>query len=178
MFSIVGNTWNIPSEVVEMRFPVRVERYELREDSGGAGAYRGGLGVRRHYEILSEEAELSILGNRAKVPPWGLYGGQEGGRAAYIINCGRPDERLAAPGFLSKGSGIALKKGDVVCQSTAGGGGYGNPIDRNPESVVRDVKLGYVTKQAAEEIYSVVLTADLELDSAATEQLRSRRSGG
>ena len=76
VFSIVGNTWNVPVEVVEMQFPIRIARYELRQDSGGAGEFRGGLGVRRDYEILSEEAELSILGNRCKVPPWGLFGGR------------------------------------------------------------------------------------------------------
>lgn len=173
VFSIVGNTWNIPAEVVEMRFPIRLDRYELRQDSGGAGTWRGGLGVVRHYEVLSETAELSILGNRAKVPPWGLYGGSPGAPAAYVINCGTEGERLAAPGFLSKGSGIPLRRGDVVCQWTAGGGGFGDPLARPVELVARDVRLGYVSRGSAERSYGVVLSDDLEPDLPATEALRT-----
>jgi N-methylhydantoinase B len=175
VFSIVGNTWNIPAEVVEMRFPIRLAQYELRQDSGGAGTWRGGLGVKRHYEVLSERAELSILGNRAKIPPWGLYGGKEGAPAAYVLNCGTADERLAAPGFLSKGSGIPLSRGDVVCQWTAGGGGFGNPVERAPDLVAQDVRLGYVSPEAAERDYGVLLTDELEPDLPATEELRRRR---
>jgi N-methylhydantoinase B len=172
VFSIVGNTWNIPAEVVEMRFPIRVERYELRDDSGGAGQFRGGLGVNRYYEILSEEAELSILGNRAKVPPWGLFGGQAGAPAEYVINCGRSGERLAAPVFLSKGSMIPLKKGDLVCQRTAGGGGFGNPLNRAIGAVLRDVRLGFVSREAARREYGVVVSDDLSVDMDATRRLR------
>jgi N-methylhydantoinase B len=174
VFSIVGNTWNIPAEVVEMRFPIRVERYELRADSGGAGRWRGGLGVRRNYEVLSDRAELSIMGNRAKIPPWGLFGGRDGGLASYVINEGRPDERLAAPEFLSKGSGIALREGDVVCQSTAGGGGFGEPFLRDPQAVARDVRLGYVSPAAARNEYGVILDSVGEAD---VEQTRRYRAG-
>jgi N-methylhydantoinase B len=175
VFSIVGNTWNIPAEVVEMRFPIRLDRYELRQDSGGAGTWRGGLGVKRHYEVLSDTAELSILGNRAKVPPWGLFGGADGAPAAYLINCGTAEERPAAPGFLSKGSGIKLGRGDIVCQWTAGGGGFGDPLERSPELVARDVRLGYITRESAERNYGVVLTEGLEPDLAATEESRRER---
>jgi N-methylhydantoinase B len=177
VFSIVGNTWNIPAEVVEMRFPIRVDRYCLRQDSGGAGRFRGGLGVQRHYEILSEEAELSILGNRAKIPPWGLYGGKDGAPAAYVINCDREDERLASPKFLSKGSGIRLRRGDVVCQWTAGGGGFGDPGDRDVEDVVRDVRLGYVSVTAARDVYGVGIHEDGTVDLDATQALRNNLSG-
>lgn len=175
VFSIVGNTWNIPAEVVEMRFPIRVERYELRQDSGGAGRWRGGLGVRRHYEVLSNRAELSIMGNRAKVPPWGLFGGHEGALAAYVINEGHPDERLAAPEFLSKGSEIPLAQGDIVCQSTAGGGGFGDPFLRDPELVLQDVRLEYVSSEAAERDYGVAITPKLDLDVESTRRLRAGR---
>ncbi len=173
VFSIVGNTINIPAEVVEMRFPVRLDRYELRQDSGGAGRYRGGLGVRRHYRVLSDGAELSIVGNRCKVPPWGLYGGLPGGRAAYLVDGVDGDERVASPGFLSKGSMIPLAQGEVVRQLTAGGGGYGDPLERDPELVVRDLRLGYVSREAAERDYGVLVTPALELDAAGTAALRA-----
>lgn len=173
VFSIVGNTWNVPAEVVEMRFPIRLTRYALRQDSGGAGEFRGGLSVDRDYEILSDTAELAIVGNRAKVAPWGLYGGGEGARASYIINCGTPTERLASPVFLSKGSMIPLARGDVVCQATAGGGGYGNPLHRDSARVLEDVRLGYVSVRAAERDYGVVITDTGEVDDAAT---RARRT--
>ena len=174
VFSIVGNTWNIPVEVVEMQFPVRVERYELRQDSGGPGRFRGGLGVNRYYRVLSPEAELSIMGNRCKVPPWGLYGGRSGALAAYVINCGQPNERLASPVFLSKGSMIPLQGGDIVCQRTAGGGGFGDPLERDPEKVAQDVRLGYVSAEAACREYGVVLHDDLSLDEQSTRELRNR----
>jgi N-methylhydantoinase B len=178
VFSIVGNTINIPAEVVEMRFPIRLDRYELRRDSAGAGRYRGGLGVRREYRVLSPEAELSIVGNRCKVPPWGLYGGLPGDRAAYVINCGQSDERAASPRFLSKGSMIPLERGDVVCQLTAGGGGYGDPLARDPHQVLQDVRLGYVSRESAERDYGVLVTQDLELELEGTAALRGARLGG
>lgn len=177
VFSIVGNTWNIPAEVVEMRFPIRLARYSLRDDSGGPGEFRGGLGVDRHYEVLSETAELAILGNRAKVPPWGLYGGGDGASAAYVINCGTDRERLASPVFLSKGSMIPLERGDIVCQATAGGGGYGVPFHRDPVRVAEDVRLGYVSRARAERDYGVVLTETFEVDELATRERRSERDG-
>jgi N-methylhydantoinase B len=176
VFSIVGNTWNVPVEVVESRFPLRIGRYELRQDSGGIGEFRGGLGVRREYEIITDEAELSIMGNRCKVPPWGLYGGGSGAPAAYTINCGRTDERPAAPEFLSKGSMIFLGCGDVVCQMTAGGGGFGDPLRRDASAVLRDVGAGYVSREAAERDYGVIIAEDGTLDWTATRRLREMRS--
>jgi N-methylhydantoinase B len=133
VFSIAGNTWNVPVEVVERRFPVRVERYELRTDSGGAGRYRGGLGIRREHRILGHTAEVSVVGNRVRVPPWGLADGGDG----------------------SKATGVELQSDDVVVQLTAGGGGYGDPRERPREQVKRDVELGYVSAQAARDKYGI-----------------------
>jgi N-methylhydantoinase B len=174
VFSIVGNTWNIPAEVVEMRFPIRIARYGLRQDSGGPGEWRGGLSVDRQYEILSDGGELAILGNRAKVRPWGLYGGSQGAAASYHINCGASSERLAAPQFLSKGSMIPLERGDIVCQATAGGGGFGDPRRRDRALVARDVRLGYVSEESARRDYGVVLNDALGIDEAATTHLRGK----
>src|SRR5262249_18307099 len=171
-FSIAGNTWNIPVEAVERRFPVRIERYELRTDSGGAGTHRGGLGVRRDYRVLNHEAELSIIGNRALVAPWGLHDGEEGAPADYLIerNGGAPVP--VSPRFRSKATMVKLNPGDLVIQLTAGGGGAGLPAKRPPGLVAQDVRLGYVSRDAAERTYAVAITETDEIDQARTAELR------
>jgi N-methylhydantoinase B len=154
VYSIAGNTWNVPVEVVERRFPLRVERYELRQDSGGVGAHRGGLGIRRDHRILGHDAEMSIVGNRVMVPPWGLAGGGEGGAARYrVLRAGGGEPVNPAPRFGSKAAGVPLHDGDVVVQMTAGGGGWGDPRQRERERVARDVQLGYVSAEAAARDY-------------------------
>lgn len=172
VFSIAGNTWNIPVEAVERRFPIVMERYEYCADSGGAGEHRGGLGVRRDYRVVGYEAELSILGNRAVVPPWGLEGGHDGAPADYLLDEGTDSARPAAPEMRSKCTMVRLEPGTLVTQVTAGGGGWGDPARRDPESVARDVRLGFVTREAAADAYSVVLDADDRVDAAATGRLR------
>ena len=149
VYSIAGNTWNVPVEVVERRFPLRVERYELREDSGGAGEHRGGLSIRRDHRILDHGAEMSIVGNRVMVPPWGLDGGGEGAAARYRLLRKGAEPINPAPRFGSKAAGVPLRPDDVVVQMTAGGGGWGNPLRRDREAVARDVRLGYVSAEAA-----------------------------
>jgi N-methylhydantoinase B len=149
VYSIAGNTWNVPVEVVERRFPLRVERYELREDSGGTGQHRGGLGIRRDHRILDHGAEMSIVGNRVMVPPWGLDGGGEGAAARYRLLREGAEPINPAPRFGSKAAGVPLRPDDVVVQMTAGGGGWGNPLRRDREAVARDVRLGYVSAEAA-----------------------------
>ncbi len=153
VYSIAGNTWNVPVEVVERRFPLRVERYELREDSGGTGEHRGGLGIRREHRILGHGAEVSILGNRVMVPPWGYAGGGEGGAAKYRIQRASAEPINPAPRFGSKAWGVELRDGDVVVQETAGGGGWGDPRRRDRARVERDVRLGYVSAEAAWRVY-------------------------
>jgi N-methylhydantoinase B len=174
-FSIAGNTWNIPVEAVERRFPIRMERYEYCEDSGGPGVHRGGLGVRRDYRVLDHRAELSIVGNRVLVPPWGLEGGGDGGRADYLLDAGTGEERPAAPRLRSKGTMIPLEPGTLVTQLSAGGGGWGDPAGRDPELVARDVRLGFVSAGVARDVYRVALAADGGVDAAATEAARAQR---
>jgi N-methylhydantoinase B len=171
-FSIAGNTWNIPVEAVERRFPIRIERYELRQDSGGAGIHRGGLGVRRDYRVVDHEAELSIVGNRVLVPPWGLDGGEEGAPADYLLACDTSEPRPVAPRFRSKAAMVRLRPGDLVTQLTAGGGGWGAATERDPESVAEDVRLGYVSREAAEQTYRVALAANGRVDDDRTAELR------
>jgi N-methylhydantoinase B len=155
VYSIAGNTWNVPVEVVERRFPVRVERYELRQDSGGPGAHRGGLGIRRDHRILGHDAEVTVLGNRVRVPPWGLEGGGEGAPAGYLLIRDDAQPVPLAPRMGSKVSGVPLRDGDVVVQLTAGGGGCGPPGLRRPEHVRDDVRLGYVSRESARRDYGV-----------------------
>lgn len=173
VFSIAGNTWNVPVEVVERRFPVRVERYELRPDSGGPGRHRGGLGIRREHRVLGHDARLTILANRVRVSPWGVDGGADGAPAGFLIASKEAGPRDAAPEFGSKASGVALRDGDLVVQLTAGGGGWGSPLERDPALVARDVRLGYVSREAAERGYGVLLTVDGEVDEAATASARA-----
>ena len=154
LFSIVGNCTNMPAEAVELHFPIRLLRYELRQDTGGPGRHRGGLGTRRDYEVLADSASLSFVSDRCIVGANGLAGGLEGGLGEYLVDRGDGPE-LAAPEFVSKGTQIPLREGDVVSQRTAGGGGYGDPKERNREDVARDLRLGYISATAASEIYDM-----------------------
>ena len=176
IWSIVGNTWNVPVEVVERRFPVRVERYELRPDSGGVGQHRGGLGIRRDHRVLGHHAEISIVANRVRVPPWGLSGGGAGAAAGFFISSAGMSLREAAPEFGSKAVGVDLRSGEVVTQYTAGGGGWGDAGQRDPDAVARDYCLGYISAESALEDYAVVVNDDGSVDEVATAGLRARRA--
>lgn len=176
IWSIVGNTWNVPVEVVEQRFPVRIERYELRPDSGGAGTHRGGLGIRRDHRVLGHDAKVSIIANRVRIPPWGLETGHAGAAAGFFITDPDATERNAAEEFGSKAFDVSLPDQSVISQLTAGGGGWGDPLDRDSAAVARDVKLGYVTAAAARTEYCVVVDSDGNLDEVATRQLRAEKS--
>lgn len=145
LFSIVGNCKNTPAEAIELRFPLRLLRYELRADSGGAGRRRGGLGTRRDYEVLAERATLSFISDRCKIGAFGLAGGSSGGVGSYLIDRGSGFEQASA--MVSKGTQIELRRGDVVSQRTAGGGGYGDPAERSREELRRDLELGYVSRR-------------------------------
>jgi N-methylhydantoinase B len=173
VYSIIGNTWNLPVEAIEMRYPVRIDRYELRTDSGGAGRWRGGLSVRRDYRLLADRGELSLLGNRVRVPPFGLYGGAHGTPAAYTLDPDASNAREASPEFGAKQSQIPMRRGDVIRQETAGGGGFGDPLERDVAAVAADVENGYVTVASARDDYGVVI-ADGAVDIAATESLRAQ----
>lgn len=154
LFSIVGNCKNMPAEALELHFPLRLLRYELRQDTGGPGRRRGGLGTRRDYEVLADSATLSFVADRCVVGANGLAGGQPGGPGAYLVDRGEGAE-LASPEFVSKGTQIPLREGDVVSQCTAGGGGYGEPKERARDDVTNDLRLGYISATAAAKIYGM-----------------------
>jgi N-methylhydantoinase B len=143
-FTIVGNCKNMPAEALELRFPLRLVRYELRPDTGGAGRHRGGMGTRRDYEILAARASLSFVADRCKTGAFGLDDGDSGGPGAYLIDRGEGFE-TASP-MLSKGSQIELDRGDVVSQQTAGGGGFGDPRLRPLADVRTDFAAGFVSE--------------------------------
>jgi N-methylhydantoinase B len=165
-----------PIEAVEQLYPVRVERLALREDSGGPGRRRGGLGLVREIRILSAGARLSVLAEKAVLPPFGVCGGAAGAANRFRVRRdGEPIEPSPLPG---KVGSFPLHVGDVVLIETSGGGGFGDPLEREPERVMADVGEGYVSGTAAKERYGVI--ADQHgVDGTATcrqrDALRARR---
>ncbi|HAF71132.1 MAG: 5-oxoprolinase (ATP-hydrolyzing) [Acetothermia bacterium 64_32] len=178
LFSMnLGDTYNVPAEVAEVRYPWRVERFELIPDSGGPGKFRGGLGVRRDYRILGHRAGLTVTTDRVKyTPPWGLFGGRPGKPSITVVyRQGGKEERWR------KVSNLPLEPGEVVSFQTGGGGGYGPPWERDPQAVLRDVINGYVTCEKAREEYGVAVVETengLEVDLKTTERLRRELKDG
>jgi N-methylhydantoinase B len=138
-----GDVRNTPVELQEIHYPFLVEHFRLRPDSGGAGRYRGGLGVELTYRCL-QNATVNINFERTHTPPWGLRGGKPAATNIGIVRSADGSERV-----VHKGTNIPLRAGDSVTFCTAGGGGYGDPGKRPPEEIARDVHLGYVTAEAA-----------------------------
>ncbi len=146
-----SNVLNTPVEAVESEFPVRVERYALRPDSGGAGRWRGGLGIRREWRVLADEVTMNLRGDRVKFASPGVYGGRSGQPGSASLN---PDTPGARPLHV-KATSVRLAAGDVVRLDLAGAAGWGPPAERDPALVARDVRAGYVSPAAAREVYGV-----------------------
>jgi len=165
---MLGDTYNVPAEVTEIRHPWRLERLELIQDSGGPGRYRGGLGVRREYRI-GNECGLTVTAERCLyTPPWGLFGGKPGGTNITVVRRKEgPDERWR------KVSDLRLAPDDLVSFQGGGGGGYGPSLERQPDEVLSDVKNGYVSKEKAEEEYGVVIDQEtMTVNIQETQKLR------
>jgi N-methylhydantoinase B len=146
---------NNPVEVVESRIPsMRVLRYGLRQDSGGAGKYRGGLGVERVYEFQTP-AFITFSLERKATPPWGLWGGKDGAYNGVEITS--PDGSVR---HVRKATQHPIAAGERVKIMTGGGGGWGAPSERDPEAVRRDVREGYVSAEAARRDYGIEPTPD------------------
>ena len=160
---------NYPIEFEEGEFPLRIEQYAIRPDSGGPGLFRGGCGVVRDVRMLVD-CTLSTRMDNVRFPCFGLNGGRAGEPGRFVLNPGRPDEREVP----AAGEGIQVRAGDLLRAETGGGGGWGHPFDRDAGDVAEDVLQGFVSGGAAETAYGVVLTRDMTVDSAATEELRSR----
>ena len=160
------NTENAPVEETEINYPVRILRYELVENSEGAGEYRGGLGLRRDY-LFDHEVSFTILADRDRWGPAGLFGGEDGEVARYVLN---PDAEAAKLG--SKVT-VHLEPGDVVSYRTCGGGGYNPPPARHPQSVLRDVRDGKISLERARDIYRVAISTNTwTVDMEETAKLR------
>jgi len=158
-----------PSEVLETRFPLVVEWSRLGVDSGGDGRRRGGLGMRRALRLSAGTATYSLLSDGAVVPPFGVIGGESAAPVdSFVMRDGR-QIRFDQPG---KVGGFALHDGDVVILQSAGGGGYGDPLERPAERVAEDVREGYISAGHAREMYGVVLAAAGAVDAPATAALR------
>lgn len=153
----LGNCKNTPVETLEIATPfLRVTRYELRADSGGAGKTRGGLGAIRAYEFLEDEVHLSIYSDRFKYPAPGLLGGHDG--ACAYLKVVRTDGSVE---FLPAKGSTVVNKGDQVEMAIGGGAGYGNPKERSPELVRRDIEREKITKEAAEQLYGYQLSKEI-----------------
>jgi N-methylhydantoinase B len=158
---------NIPVEVYEATSPMRVERFEVIPDAAGAGRFRGGCGVRKDVRVLADSIVLTNMGDRTETPPYGLAGGRPGRTGRSVLRSASGTSELE-----SKGTYV-VNRGDLVSLRLSGGGGYGDPLERDPKLVATDVREGYVTAAAARSDYGVCLvpgTDDPDLD--ATRRLR------
>jgi N-methylhydantoinase B len=163
-----GNA-RVPSiETAEFSVPIRAVRWARVPDTGGAGRERGGCGIAREWEILDDDVHATLMSERARVPAFGLGGGDAGRTAIYGINVGTDRERLLP----SKTPPITLGRGDRYLMQSAGGGGRGSAWARPAEAVLADVLDGYVTERGARDDYGVVIV-DGAVDAAATDAARA-----
>ena len=158
---------NVPNEFLERYFPLRIERYSTEPDSGGAGLHRGGNGIHMTYRFLADGA-IAIHDDRWFVPPWGVNGGHPGMRAKKVLE--RADGTTEIVG--NKIEDVEVKAGDLLHFITWGGGGWGDPLEREPETVGLEIRQGLVTPEGARS-YGVVADADGVIDTAATDALRA-----
>jgi N-methylhydantoinase B len=170
---MASNQANVPVEMIEADYPIRIDRYGFVADSGGAGRYRGGLSLARDYRILADDIYFGVRSDKSVHAPHGLSGGHAGAPATNWVRSGAND--LALPPMPVRP--ITLGKGDVYRHVMAGGGGFGDPFERDPEKVRADVLDGKVTIVHARDAYGVVIAGDAEqyVDAAATRALRAAR---
>jgi N-methylhydantoinase B len=166
--SLFPNFTNVPNEFLERYFPLVIERYETVADSGGAGLHRGGNGIIMSYRFL-EPGKIAIHDDRWFVPPWGVNGGAPGQRARKILE--KPDGTQTIVG--NKVENVDVEADDVLHFITWGGGGWGDPFDRDPPLVAKEILQGLVTVEGAK-AYGVVIAADGSVDMGATEALRGQ----
>ncbi|MDQ3904563.1 MAG: hydantoinase B/oxoprolinase family protein, partial [Actinomycetota bacterium] len=162
-------TPNTPIEILETEFPVLIETFEPTADTGGAGYHRGGVGYRKEYRALGD-AQLTLRLGQFRHGAWGVLGGKPPSRAKATLNPGTDRETPTATLYTAE-----LHQGDTVRLDMPGGGGYGDPLTREPERVLDDVLDGYVSVEAAERDYGVVIDlANKRVDEEQTAALRAR----
>ncbi len=170
---VVPDSRNLPTEFTESRFPFLVERLGLAVDSGGAGEHRGGLGYEKHIRMLRDAHFMSIA-DRSILACWGVKGGKAGQPFEVTIEPGGAEERAVD----ALADAEPVRAGQVIRIRTTGGGGWGDPLARSVDAVLRDVRWGMVSTRGALEDYGVVIAyddAEPFVDSAATEELRADR---
>jgi N-methylhydantoinase B len=164
---VVPDSRNLPTEFTESRFPFLVERLGLAVDSGGPGEFRGGLGYEKHIRMLSDGHFMSIA-DRSILACWGVKGGRAGRPFSVVIDPGGPNERAVD----ALADAELVRAGEVIRIRTTGGGGWGDPLDRDPAAVLRDVRWGKVSVGAARDDYGVVIAAG-SVDEAETARERA-----
>ncbi|MDA1357539.1 MAG: hydantoinase B/oxoprolinase family protein [Proteobacteria bacterium] len=164
------NTRNNPIEDIESHLPLRIHRYELRNDGHAQGKWRGGIGAVRETEWL-EDGGFSVEGEGQKFPPWGFDGGADGFTSKIVLERNNGDSQKLP----SKVPYMLAKAGDRTIVTGPCGGGYGNPLERDPQRVLQDISDEYISIAVAEQNYGVVIAADSTVNLAATEELRSAR---
>jgi len=173
---VVPDSRNLPTEFTEARFPFLVERLGLAVDSGGPGEFRGGLGYDKHIRMLKDAHFMSIA-DRSILACWGVKGGRAGRPFSVVIDPGGPNERVVD----ALADAEPVRAGEVIRIRTTGGGGWGDPLARDPSAVLRDVRWGKVSTASARVDYGVVLVGEAEslaVDDAATGALRTELRAG
>ena len=162
------NGTNVPAEILEIEQPLMIEEWGLLPDTEGAGKFRGGVGMVRQFRVLQDETLAQVRSDRTKRPPYGLYGGHSAGPSRIILNPSRTDERRMPSKFVT-----SLKQGDVMRVETPGAGGWGSPLEREPQLTLQDFIEEKISVQRAREVYGVVVDAPArQVDLEATRKLR------
>jgi N-methylhydantoinase B len=163
--NVNGAFRDFPVEVWEAKYPIQIVSYGIRPDTGGPGKQRGGCGVYREYRF-DTDARVYLWFERSRTPAWGIFGGRDAVGPANDVRGSIEVEPL-------KANALAVKQGDVMTLRTGGGGGFGDPLERDPEAVRADVRDGYVTRDHAATAYGVIIHNDMTIDARATEQRRA-----
>jgi len=174
--NLIANTRNNPIEELEWRFPMRTERYELRDEPAAAGKWRGGIGAVRVNRFLTDTMVTCEGERHESDPPWGIFGGHDGLNSSMVRNPGAAGEEA----WHAKVTGARLDAGDSLQITVPSGGGYGDPLDRDPALVLSDVLDEFTTRDLAAQDYGVVLVGEgfgLAVDHEATDRLRAERRG-
>jgi N-methylhydantoinase B len=162
---------NTPIEITEAEVPIEFVRYGLLQDSGGAGRWRGGLATALDFKVFAPNTRITARNrDRSRFRPWGTLGGKAGAPSDFIVNPGAPNERI-----LGNTDFVVADPGDVIHIHSPGGGGRGDPFEREPQRVLMDVERGYVSAEAARQHYGVAIR-DGKVDAAETSRLRTRRA--
>ena len=165
--SVLANLSNVSIEVLESQVPLRIRSYGLVPDTGGPGQFRGGQAIRRTWEVL-HGCNFTFRSDRRAYPPYGLMGGGHGAASTNILN---PDKEAK---LLPTKINVRLNQGDVFLHNSPGGGGYGNPLERDPQMVLQDWRDGRVTAAHAREVYSVAIDEKARaVNEAETAELRA-----